>query len=39
MTTWTDEFMKGHMELFRFMTFQMNYDKESKSMSRIALIR
>ena len=36
---WNDDFMKEHIELFRFMTFQMSYDKENKVTGRIALIR
>ena len=36
---WSEDFMKEHMELFRYMTFQMNYDKENKITGRIALIR
>ena len=35
----TEQFFKRHIELFRFITFQMNYDKESRSISRIALFR
>ena len=36
---WSEDFMKEHIELFRYMTFQMNYDKENKITGRIALIR
>lgn len=36
---WSEDYMKEHTDLFRFMTFQMNYDKENKITNRIALIR
>lgn len=35
----SDAFLKQNIELFRYLTFQINYDKEMRSVSRIALLR
>ena len=34
-----DHFLKRHIEIFRYMTFQMGFDQERRSVARIAKIR
>ena len=34
-----ERYFKRHVELFKYFTFQLNFDKEDRSMSRISLIR
>ena len=34
-----ERFFKRHIELFKYLTFQLNYDKEDRSVSRISIIR
>lgn len=36
---WSELFMKEHIDLFKFSTFQINYDHEIKNTSRIGLLR
>ena len=33
-----ERFFKRHIELFKYLTFQLNYDKEDRSVSRISII-
>ena len=34
-----EKYFKRHIELFKYLTFQLNLDKEDRSVSRISLIR
>ena len=35
----TDQYFKKNIDVFKYLTFQMNVDKENRSISRIALLR
>ena len=34
-----EKYFKRHIEIFKYLTFQLNYDKEDQSVSRISIIR
>ena len=34
-----ERYFKKHIEIFKYLTFQLNYDKEDQSVSRISIVR
>ena len=36
---WGEQFLKNNLNLFNYLTFDLEYDKASDSLSRIALLR
>ena len=36
---WDEEFLKKHLKLFLYLTFDLEFDKATNALSRIALLR